>query len=190
MSFSFGSFDWWPLRRWVRRRNEAIERSRTSSAVSAVTSVRRPRCLAGAGLAVVFGGDDGTARRRPDRDGSGADLHPRRWRRRRRRAARAGGRGGSLGRGGGLGLGFAETLLGLEFGLALGFLVLAVTLFLGLAAGFGGFALGLLDAFLAVAALGFLFGQPALLDVADPGVGQRAGAGGAFILGQRLQHDA
>ena len=59
ISFSFGSLDWCPLRRWVRRRNEAIERSRTSSAVSAVTSVRRPRCLAGAGLAVVFGGTAG-----------------------------------------------------------------------------------------------------------------------------------
>ena len=34
-----------PLRRWVRRRNEATERSRTSSARSAVTSVRRPRCF-------------------------------------------------------------------------------------------------------------------------------------------------
>jgi hypothetical protein len=39
----------------VRRRNEAIERSRTSSALSAVTSVRRPRCFCGAGLAVVLG---------------------------------------------------------------------------------------------------------------------------------------
>ena len=32
-----------------------MERSRTSSALSAVTSVRRPRCFAGAGLAVVLG---------------------------------------------------------------------------------------------------------------------------------------
>src|SRR5260370_11279864 len=51
------------------------------------------------------------------------------------------------------GFGLAKTLLGFELGLALGFLVLAVAFFLGLAAGFGGFALGLLDAFLAVAAL-------------------------------------
>src|SRR5260370_1410747 len=49
-SFSFGSFEAWPFRRWVRRRNEAIERSRTSSAFSAVTSVRRPRCFCRAGL--------------------------------------------------------------------------------------------------------------------------------------------
>jgi len=27
ISFSFGSFAAWPFRRWVRRRNEAIERS-------------------------------------------------------------------------------------------------------------------------------------------------------------------
>mgnify|MGYP003346470269 CR=1 FL=1 len=40
-SFSFGSFEAWPFSRWVRRRNEAIERSRTSSALSAVTTVRR-----------------------------------------------------------------------------------------------------------------------------------------------------
>ena len=90
----------------------------------------------------------------------------------------------------GLGLGFAETLLGFEFGLALGFLVLPVAVFLGLAAGFGGFALGLLDAFLAVAALGFLFREPALFDVADLGVGQRAGARGTLVLGQGAQHHA
>ena len=38
----------------------------------------------------------------------------------------------------------------------------------GLAAGFGGFAFGLLDAFLAVAALGFLFRQPPFLDRRGP----------------------
>ena len=59
ISFSFGSFDAWPFRRWVRRRNDAIERSRTSSALSAVTSVRRPRCFCGAGFAVVLGGAAG-----------------------------------------------------------------------------------------------------------------------------------
>ena len=47
-SFSFGSSEAWPLSRCVRRRNEATERSRTSSARSAVTSVRRPRSFAGA----------------------------------------------------------------------------------------------------------------------------------------------
>ena len=44
-SFSFGSLEATPLSRWVRRRNEATERSRTSSARSAVTNVRRPRCF-------------------------------------------------------------------------------------------------------------------------------------------------
>ena len=103
-----------------------------------------------------------------------------------------GARGGDRGAGGGCrtGLGFAKAFFGFEFGLALGFLVLPVALFLGLAAGFGGFALGLLDAFLAVAAPGFLFGQPAFLDVADLGVGERAGAGRTLILGQRTQNDA
>jgi hypothetical protein len=51
-----------------------------------------------------------------------------------------------------------------------------VTFFLGLAAGFGGFALGLFDAFLAVAALGFGLRQAAFFEVADPGVGALAGA--------------
>jgi len=125
MSFSFGSFEACPFRRWVRRRNEAIERSRTSSALSAVTSVRRPRCLAGAGLAVVFGGAAGRATP-PGRGGSGADLHPRRKYRRRcperaRRARRARVLR-PLPR-------FAETLLGFGLGLAFGLLVLAMAFF-------------------------------------------------------------
>src|SRR5271157_3232382 len=41
--FSFGSLSRWPVMRWTRRRNEATERSRTSSADSAVTTVSRPR---------------------------------------------------------------------------------------------------------------------------------------------------
>ena len=40
--FSFGSSRW-PVMRCTRRRNDATERSRTSSALSAVTTVRRPR---------------------------------------------------------------------------------------------------------------------------------------------------
>src|SRR6266404_3246280 len=76
----------------------------------------------------------------------------------------------------GASFGFAKTLLGFEFGLALGLLVLAVALLFGLAAGFGGLALGLLDAFPAVAALGFLFRQAPFFDVAYLGVGERAGA--------------
>src|ERR1700689_4195063 len=193
ISFSFGSFEAWPFRRWVRRRNEAIERSRTSSALSAVTSVSRPRCFCGDGLAVVFGG--GPAPPGPpgaDAAGAATDLA--------RTFVFIGNVGGDTGGAGGgqrgagcgcgLGLGFAEAFLGLEFGLALGFLVRPVALFLGLAAGFGGLALGLLDAFLAVAALGFLFGELPLFHVADFGVGERAGACRTLILGQRAQHHA
>jgi len=65
-----------------------------------------------------------------------------------------------------------------------------VPFFLGLSARLGGFALGLFDAFAAGAALGFFFGEAAFLDVTDLGIGERAGACGAFILGQRAQHDA
>jgi hypothetical protein len=107
------------------------------------------------------------------------------WRARRRQRGRRTGRWCC-----GLGLGLAETLLGFEFGLALGFLILPVTFFLGLAAGFGGFTLGLLDAFPAVAALGFLFRDAALFDVAHLRIRQRTGARGALILGQRAQDHA
>ena len=41
--FSFGSLSRCPVMRWTRRRNEATERSRSSSAESAVTTVSRPR---------------------------------------------------------------------------------------------------------------------------------------------------
>lgn len=61
ISFSFGSFEAWPFSRWVRRRNEAIERSRTSSALSAVTTVRRPRSFCRPGLWVVLGAATGRA---------------------------------------------------------------------------------------------------------------------------------
>jgi len=116
-SFSFGSFEAWPFSRWVRRRNDAIERSRTSSALSAVTRVRRPRCLP-----ARLGGGLGRRHRRaaprsatdlarPSSSSVMSAATPARV----PRAARRGPRGG-------LGLGFAETLLGFEFGLALGFL--------------------------------------------------------------------
>src|SRR5262249_60381479 len=67
------------------------------------------------------------------------------------------------GRGGGC-IGLAEALLGLELGLALGLLVGAVAIFFRLAASFGRFPFGLLDAFAAGTALGFLFGDPPFLD--------------------------
>src|ERR1700675_4209637 len=194
INFSFGSLAAWPFRRWVRRRNEAIERSRTSSALSAVTSVRRPRSFCGPGFWVVFGGTAGRivppgprrTWRGPSSSSEASAATP---------GARAGGGGSASGgrRGGAgrrLGLGLAKALLGLEFGLALGFLFLPVTFFLGLAARFGGFAFGLLDTFLAAAAPGFFPRQPPFLDVADLGVGQSAGACGTLILGQGAQHHA
>ena len=88
------------------------------------------------------------------------------------------------------GFGLAKTFLGLEFRLAFGFFVLTMAIFFGLAAGFGSLTFGLLNAFLAVAARGFNFGQLALFDIANLGVRQRAGARGTLILGQRAQHDA
>lgn len=65
-----------------------------------------------------------------------------------------------------------------------------MTLLFGLAAGLGGLTLGLLDAFLAIAALGFFFRQPPLFDVADFGVSQRTGARGTFVFSQGAQHHA
>ena len=48
-SFSLGSVSRWPAMRWTRRRNEATERSRTSSALKAVTTVRRRRLFSTVG---------------------------------------------------------------------------------------------------------------------------------------------
>ena len=60
-SFSLGSLAAWPLvRRCVRRRNDATERSRSSSAVSAVTKVSRPRRFSAPGRA-GFGATAGRA---------------------------------------------------------------------------------------------------------------------------------
>ncbi|MGY4413713.1 putative lipid-binding transport protein (Tim44 family) [Bradyrhizobium sp. LB7.1] len=87
-------------------------------------------------------------------------------------------------------LAFAKTLLGLGFGLPLGFLFVAVTLVLGLAAGFGGLAVGAFGGFADSAALSLFLGTTTLFDFAHLGIGQRAGAGGTFVLGQRAQHHA
>jgi hypothetical protein len=57
-----------------------------------------------------------------------------------------------------------------------------VAVFLGLAAGFGGFTLGLLDAFLAVAPLGFFFRQAPFFDIAELLRGV-AGAVAARVVG-------
>ena len=65
-----------------------------------------------------------------------------------------------------------------------------MAVFLGLAAGFRSFALGAFGRFALGATAGFVFGLAAFLDIADARISQRAGARGAFILGQRAQHDA
>ena len=128
-SFSFGSLEAWPLSRWVRRRNEATERSRTSSARSAVTSVRRPRCFSAPARGAARGTCGRTRRRR--RTARRAALPPRRLRAPARAADRRA-----------LGLFLAEALLGDFAGLALGFFLALVALVLLALARFGGFALG------------------------------------------------
>ena len=92
----------------TRRSNVRARRRRSAPSLS----VRRPRCLAGAGLAAGFGAIDRTARGRRRDGGSGAEPRPRRCRRRRqparprRRRRRAwSSRGARLRR-----FGFAETL--------------------------------------------------------------------------------
>ena len=62
-SFSFGSLLFSEVRRCTRRRNDASERSRTSSALIAVTSVRRPRGRSVAVLAARVGRCGGAAGR-------------------------------------------------------------------------------------------------------------------------------
>ena len=176
-SFSFGSFEVWPLSRWVRRRNDATERSRTSSARSAVTSVRRPRCFStparGAGRGAAAG-RAGAAGRRDARALLRRRLRARAWRR-----ARA------------LGFFLAEALLGDFVGLALGFfVVLAAVVFLALAR-FGGFALGPVDR-LRGSARRRASSSAILRSSASRtrAVGERMGARTALFFGERAQHDA
>src|SRR5664279_2237756 len=84
----------------------------------------------------------------------------------------------------------AKTLLGDFAGLALGFLVvLAALVFLTLAR-LGGFALGLVDDFAALAAARFFLGDLALFGFAHARIRQRMGARDALFLGQGAQHNA
>src|SRR3981189_769578 len=167
-SFSFGSFAAWPFRRWTRRRKDATERSRTSPASSAVTTVRRPRLFCG-----------------PARGGCGAGAA-------RARAPPPAGRarrvvvldlgldvaqvdrngGGGSGRLG-LRLVVAEALLGFLLGLALGLVVVTAAIFLIALARFGALPLGPLDR-RAAAGVAFFVGQRAQHHAAG---GLRAGGG-------------
>ena len=65
-----------------------------------------------------------------------------------------------------------------------------MALFLGLAASLGGLALGLFDAFLAVAPRSFGFRNTALFFGAHFGSRQGARSRAALVLGQFPQHDA
>ena len=132
-SFSFGSFEAWPLSRWVRRRNEATERSRTSSARSAVTSVRRPRCFSAPARGAGRGAAAGRAPPPGRRDARGASSSS---------ASSV-----SCARPGLRVFVFAEALLGDFAGLALGFLVVLAAVFFLALARLGGFALGAVAGF-------------------------------------------
>src|ERR1019366_6246279 len=84
----------------------------------------------------------------------------------------------------------AQTLLGDFAGLALGLLVVLVALFLLALARIGGFALGLVDYFAALAAACLFLGDLALFGFAHARIRQRMGARDALLFGQRAQHHA
>ncbi len=197
-----------PLSRWVRRRNAATERVRSSSAEVAVATVRRPRSRGGPlregrgagiiGLAGAAGISTRVGRTGSRRGVSTAGVFGRgagaaaageaRGRKRRGGGLR---RNGNLAHGGGRrGFAAGEATARLLFRLLLeiGFLQAAL-IFLALAR-LGGVALGLL-ALLALAAdggLGLL--TAAVLLLLGAGVVERAGAGLALLFRKRLQDDA
>src|SRR5262252_1057030 len=160
-SFSLGSWLAWPLSRWVRRRNDATERSRSSSAVSAVTSVSRPRHFFLVGLLNEI-----------------ACIN--------RRGRRPGVRRGSLL----LRFVVAETLFGLRLRLAFSFLVVAATLLFFAFARLTSLALGALGRFSFLAPTRGFLGEAPLLGLVDFRLRKRMGAGRTLFLGQLAQHDA
>src|SRR5215208_3775356 len=171
INFSFGSSLACPFKRWVRRRNEAIERSRTSSALSAVTSVRRPRCFCGP-RGAGFGASAGATACR-----AGCFFL---FRLRRQRAGMRP-------------LGFffpAKAFFRDLVGFALGLFIVTPAVVLLALARFGGFTLGTIDALAAGAAAGLFLGLFALFGFANAEIGQRHGARVTLFLGKRAQHDA
>src|SRR3984957_8374939 len=172
-SFSLGSVSRWPAMRCTRRRNDATERSRTSSALSAVTTVRRPRRFSPVTFAGLGAGGGRMAP--PPRAGGGAPPPP---------PTRAPARPRS-----GRGV-LAETLFGLLLGLELGLLVVALAILFAPLARLGGLALGALGGLARDAHMGLLLGDLALLGLAQASVGQRMHARFLLVLGQRAQHDA
>src|SRR5215831_19308232 len=175
-SFSLASPAACPLRRCTRRRNAATERSRSSSADNAVTTVRRPRRFSPV-VRTGFGA------------GAGRATPPRRTV---RGASSSSASTTTCGRACGAGFGFllAEPLLGLLFGLALGLVVVAATLLLLALARFGSFPFLLLAALALGAAPCLFFGDLALFGLAHAGIRQRVGARRALLLGERSQNHA
>ena len=169
--------------RWTRRRNDATERSRTSSALSAVVSVRRPRCFGAPARGRLDGGGAGR---------TGAPPTPRRAGRRSSSSASGvivraiGGRRDDLG----LFFLAAEALLGDLVGLALGLLVVAAAILLGALARFGGLALGAFDRVALGADLRLFLGDLAFLGLAHLGVAERVRAPVLLFLGERAQQNA
>src|SRR5579883_2551541 len=188
-SFSLASLPAAPrIRRWVRRRNEATERSRTSPTSAAFCTVRRPRRFSPPAPRVGRAGAAGRARA-PRRArtlvvvGLGNDLAQVEGR---ARGLRPGGRGGGLG----LRLAVAEALRRLPLGALFRLLLVAAAILLLALARFGGLALALLDG-LPFAAAGLLcLGDAAFLGLAYLGAFERAHARGVFLRGELRQHQA
>ena len=159
----------------MRRRNEATERSRTSSARRAVTSVSRPRCFSARGARGP--GAQASPAARAAGDGARAVLRLFGFE---RRAGR-----GPTGR-----TFFAEPLLGDFAGFALGFFVVLAAVFLLALASVGGFALGAVARLTQCAAARFLLGDFAFFGFAHAAVGKRVSARRDLFLREGAQHDA
>src|ERR1700674_486896 len=213
--FSFGSSDGrWPLMRWTRRRNDATERWRSSSVVSAVTSVSRPRRFSSpAGRSTGFGAATVLPPRREGRASSSssawtprpapaaplaaASSVPKRLRAScsalRLTSSSEARRASSLRLRASAGprsdFSVSSPLALFLFGLALGLLLGGAARFLVALALLGGLALGFFGILAAGAPARVLLGYAALLRLAHARVGKRVRPGAALLLGQRAQHD-
>ena len=190
-----------PFRRWVRRRNEATERVRSSSSPVALVTVRRPRFFVSAPVrvgrgAITFGGIPGRRMTRlassSSRAGArrrGRSQAQRAERRGRGRASGGAARGAAVVAGAGGGPPPSRRRLRFLLSAALGFgLVRAARFFFALAR-FGGLALFAFAAF-ALCARWLRSRRSPLLLLALAGAGERAGTGLALFLGQGAQDDA
>ena len=174
---SFGSLSRWPEMRWTRRRNEATERSWTSSAERAVTTVSRPRRFS-APTRGVFGGGAGR---------TGAPPGPRRMVR-----GASSSSASSTGRAPGFAghwLG-AEAFLGDLVGLAFGFFVVLAALFFVTFARFRFGAVRLVGFFAALPNARFFLGDLALFGFTQARVGERVSPRVSFLVRECAQHDS